>query len=92
MQPADTLTSDTTSYCFALKDEVYAIFLKAGQETTSLNTGNAGKTYSVGWYNPREGGDLVSGSIESIQGIGWTHLGHPPSDKNKDWVILVQAE
>lgn len=91
MDPADELTSDTLSYCLAAKDEVYAVFLPMNLETTSLNLGNSNKKFFIRWYNPREGGELVSGSIESVQANEETSVGYPPMDKSKDWVALIQT-
>ena len=56
MTSKDELTSDDGSYCFAIKNEVYAIYLHPNVTTTSLDLGNSGKVYSVQWYDPREGG------------------------------------
>jgi hypothetical protein len=89
MEPADELTSDTISYCFASKDEVYVVFLPSGIETTSVDIGNSGKDFSIQWYNPREGGELQPGTIEKVTANGIVQIGLPPFEKEKDWVALI---
>lgn len=92
MQPADELTPDTSSYCLAKIDEVYAIYLRPGSPKTSLDFGQTNKNFSVSWYDPRNGGALKEGSISSISGSGLQSLGNPPEKETKDWVVLVKAE
>ncbi len=93
MSPADELTNDTLSFCFAKKDEVYAIYLRPGAETTTLDLGNSHKEFTIQWYDPREGGKLEKGNVKKIKANGKTvSLGLPPSEKSKDWVILVEKK
>ncbi|MBX2843783.1 MAG: DUF5060 domain-containing protein [Flammeovirgaceae bacterium] len=92
MEPADDYTSDTLSFCLAKENEVYAIFLPAQLETTELNFGDTQDEFSVQWYNPRAGGNMVSGSIESVKANGPTSIGLPPEDKDKDWLVLVKKK
>lgn len=90
MEPADDLTTDATSYCFAKKGEVYAVYLPMGLETTSVNLGDNGKDFTIRWYDPRNGGELMEGTIKDVQANGEVSLGLPPSDKEKDWVVYLQ--
>ena len=52
-------------------------------------TGQSG-TYSVEWYDPVEGGDLQSGSVDTISGGDYRTLGRPPSSPDEDWVVLIR--
>ncbi len=92
MEPSDDLTSDTLSYCLAKKDQIYVVYLPMELNTTSIDLGGSGKEYSVAWYNPREGGAMVEGSIKSINGERNTPLGYPPRDPDKDWVVLLHVK
>ncbi|MEO0338648.1 MAG: DUF5060 domain-containing protein, partial [Bacteroidota bacterium] len=92
MEPADDLTSDENSYCLAAKDKSYVVFLPPGQETTSIDLGYSGKTFSIQWYNPREGGALKDGTITTIEANGVVDLGLPPKDQGRDWVALLRAK
>lgn len=89
MQPADELTAAADDYCFARPGEVYAVYLPAGDSTElELPQGR----YSVGWYNPRQGGELAAGTVETLSGPGRASLGRPAQDDGKDWVALVRKQ
>ncbi|MEM6845267.1 MAG: DUF5060 domain-containing protein [Bacteroidota bacterium] len=92
MKPDDELTSDTTSFCLASEDEIYAVYLLTAQQTPSLDLGDSGNEFSVMWYNPRQGGNLQTGSVPKITATGEVPIGYPPSDQEKDWVALIQAK
>ena len=49
-------------------------------------------TYTVHWYDPRNGGDLQIGSIEEIKGGGKPSIGYPPDDIAKDWAVLIRKK
>jgi hypothetical protein len=68
------------------------VFLHPGQNTTSLNIGDSGKIFSVKWFDPRNGGDLQNGPVESVTANGFVKLGIPPSNPEMDWVVLLQIE
>ncbi|MDP8244397.1 MAG: DUF5060 domain-containing protein [Candidatus Hinthialibacter antarcticus] len=89
MQSSDDLSPDQDDYVFAKEGEVYAVYApKSEKIELTLPEG----AYSVQWFNPREGGPLQSGSIESINGPGVQTLGTPPSDPQKDWAVLVNKK
>ncbi len=92
MENANELTEDETSYCFVKSDEIYAVYLHPEQQTTRLDLGESGKTFTVKWFDPRNGGDLQIGSVQEIRAeAGFQSLGDPPADPEKDWVVIVQA-
>lgn len=91
MEPADELTSDNATYCLAAKDEVYVVHIPQDQETSTLDIGTSGKTFSIQWYNPRSGGVLQKGTIESVVANGAVALGFAPEDKAQDWVVLLKS-
>lgn len=87
MQNYDAGTTDLNDYCFAKPGEVYAIYLpKGGSTQIELAEGD----YTVSWFNPREGGELQSGSVTQVGGPGVKSVGNPPSDRFKDWVCLIK--
>ncbi|MBT3384756.1 MAG: DUF5060 domain-containing protein [Prolixibacteraceae bacterium] len=92
MKPTDELTTDTISYCFSEPGEIYVVYLHQGMETTSLLMGNSLKKYSVKWYDPRNGGGLMDGTVKSVIANGTMALGNSPDEKTNDWVILIQHE
>jgi hypothetical protein len=90
MHSADELTSAGDDYCFATPGEVYAVYLPGGV-STELDLGAMPRTYDVTWYDPRAGGALQLGSVESVSGPGTRSIGRPPRDADMDWVVLVQV-
>lgn len=92
MEPADELTSDTSSYCLAKKGEIYAVYQPMGLKTTSIDLGGSGDEFFIQWYDPRNGGALQTGSVKTVQGSGLTDLGFPPREPEKDWVILLHKQ
>jgi len=88
MQPADELTSARDDYCLAKPGEVYAIYLPGGGGTDVRLPDVA---LSVYWYDPRSGGPLQRGSLDSVSGPGSKSIGRPPSEQDKDWVALLRG-
>ncbi len=81
-------TNDTNDrYCFAKKGEIYLIYLAQGGTATIDLDGYPGN-YSVQWFNPRQGGALVSGTITQLTASG--SVGNAPYETDQDWVVLLQ--
>jgi len=87
MAPDNTLVSAEKAYCLAKPGQVYAIYLLEGG-SADLNV--APGTYSVQWYNPRAGGELLRGSVKQITGPAAQSIGRPPKESDKDWAVLVR--
>jgi len=92
MEPADGLTSDTVPYCLAKSGEVYAVFLPEGLKTTELDLSDASGNFSIQWFDPRNGGELQVGSVESVPGGGNQSVGEAPAEAEKDWVVLITQD
>ena len=90
MEPNDSLTLDDVSYCIAKEDEIYVVYTEANADKIKLNIGTSNKLFMVKWFDPRNGGDLQNGSKTSVKAEGIVALGRPPSEIEKDWVILVE--
>jgi hypothetical protein len=87
----DELTAAKDDYCFAKPGEIYAVYLPKGGPA-ELNLDDSQATYSVQWFNPRQGGALRSGSITQLKGPGKVSIGKPPADPDKDWVALIKRK
>ena len=79
---------DNSKYCFAKAGELYLVYLPNGG-TTDLDLTGATGTFTVKWFNPRTGGKLANGSVNSVQGGGKVALGHPPADAGDDWLAVI---
>jgi hypothetical protein len=88
MHSDDSLVSNSSAYCFAKPGEVYAIYLgEGGTIGLSLPKG----TYSIDWFDPRNGGPLQKGSRDQVTGAESASIGDPPTESNRDWVALVRS-
>jgi hypothetical protein len=88
-EPDNGLVSAKGALCLAKPGQIYAIYLPQGG-TTNLDLGNRPTTYTVRWYDPRNGGPLQTGTVAEIKGPGPVAIGRPPGDKDKDWVVLIK--
>ncbi|MBN2685155.1 MAG: DUF5060 domain-containing protein [Pontiellaceae bacterium] len=76
-------------YCFAEKGAVYVVYLRSAQPT-SLDLSDVTGSYAVKWFNPRVGGALQDGSVKRVSGGEKVVLGAPPSDPQRDWIVLLR--
>ena len=88
MDPADALLSGAAGYVLAKPGVAYLVYLKAGG-TASLDLSGAAGTFTVRWFDTRNGGALQTGSVGSVSGGGVRSLGSPPSNPTLDWAVLV---
>lgn len=95
MANADALVgnapTDNSRYCLAKRGECYLVYLPKGG-TCELDLGGAGGAFSVQWFNPREGGPLQKGAVNSVNGGGPVSLGMPPADPAQDWLAVVRRQ
>ena len=87
MRAADALIDGDHDYVFAKTGEVYAVYLKQADLAGSISL-PAG-TYSVAWYNPRDG-TMQTGTITEVSGQADTDFGQPPFDTDLDWALLIR--
>lgn len=78
-------------YCFAKSDEVYLIYLPDGEGTQIDLTDVVGE-YSIEWFNPREGGELRTGSVSKLQAGGSVNFGNPPEADQEDWLAILTRQ
>lgn len=89
MKSMDELIHANGAYCLANPGEVYIVYLPAGTKNARLRLESNGPL-SVRWFDPRSGSEAQEGSVDSISGKGLRTLGDPPSDSQKDWVLVVR--
>ena len=85
--------SDNTKdkYCLAKKGQIYLVYL-AYAPTTTLDLTKEEGSYSIQWFNPREGGKLKKGSVKTVDGGGIVDLGTPPANPEEDWVVIIKKD
>jgi CubicO group peptidase (beta-lactamase class C family) len=89
MQPMDELAVGHGVSCLATPGEVYLLHLPSGG-ATRFDLGPRPGLYEVRWFDPRRGGDLREGSVRRVRGPGLAWTGEPPTEPERDWVVLVR--
>ncbi|WP_341938249.1 DUF5060 domain-containing protein [Marinimicrobium sp. C2-29] len=82
--------------------EFYIIYAKDASKALTLRLLPGKADYSVQWFDPRNGGELQTGSITELRvdkevttywgDMATVDLGKPPRDTENDWVILVKRQ
>lgn len=88
MRPVPELINDDRLYAFADPGNIYAVYLPAGR-SASLKLPHDGEVYSLRWFDPKSGGELVISSVNSLTGEGFQSLHPPTSESAREWVALV---
>ena len=82
---------DPTRYCFVSDNEIYLVYLGEGG-TTTLDLSGATGEFDVKWFNPRTGGQLQSGDVQSVEAAGKVELGNAPADPDEDWLVVLRKK
>ncbi len=89
MESADELSPDAGNYVFAKRGETYAVYVPTGG-SARLDLEEFSGRFEVRWYDPRNGGELKTGSAAEVSGPGVKTLGRTPGERSRDWVALVR--
>lgn len=97
---------DNSRYAFAQEGKVYLVYLpNSSSYPARLNLTDIEGTFDVTWFNPREGGPLVQGSVVTVEAGKWVELGNPPESttaegptngsldarqEDADWLAIVR--
>ena len=84
-------SSNKDSWCLSQNHKHYVVLLKKGGSTQLNLTGISG-SFTVKWFDPRNGGSLKIGSVKKVKGGSSVSLGIAPNDPGKDWVVYVKAD
>ena len=80
---------DNSRYCFAKANELYLVYLPSGG-TATLDLSKATGSYTVEWFDPRNGGPLKQGNVNTVKAGGAAALGTPPDNTHEDWLAVVR--
>jgi hypothetical protein len=89
MKNTNELINIQDGFCFSRPGEIYVVYLPTGETDCSLKI-DSEKTFTIEWFNPRDGDGFHKGSVSEVQGPGTISLGSPPADPMKDWVAVVR--
>lgn len=88
----NTISTAANDYGFYKSGEVYTVYLKNGGTTNlNLNAQSVNDTFTVKWFDPRNGGGLQDGTVTQVNGGGVVSLGQAPDNVTQDWAVLVTA-
>jgi Putative collagen-binding domain of a collagenase len=72
---------------------IIVVYLRqGGTATVDLAPLSSKSQFSVQWFDPRNGGRLQEGSIQSLIGGQVRPLGEAPNTRAKDWAVLLRCE
>ena len=83
--------NDNSKYCLAKIGSIYAVYLPTGG-TTDLDLSGTEGSFTIHWFNPRDGGELKVGSLATITGGKAQSVGQPPQDPQLDWAVLIRKQ
>jgi CubicO group peptidase (beta-lactamase class C family) len=93
MQSADEIAVGHGVYAFKTtvqsREKIIALYLPNGNGTR-FDLGAEPGLYEIKWFNPRQGGGLLDGSIKRVRGPGFSWTGEPPSEPLQDWAVIVR--
>lgn len=88
MSNMNELVSSEKAYCFGKKDEIFAIYLRKG-DNTKINLEQNQEKFEIKWFDPQHGGPLKDGKPLFLEGTGWQPINK--LNDEQDWVALVRA-
>jgi hypothetical protein len=83
----DELITSGDAWCFAKEGEVYALYLFQGGEI-SLDLRRMEGSADLSWINPREEREVLV--RQPVEGGSVIKVGPPPSEPDRDWVVLIE--
>lgn len=95
MQAEHSLINSKEAYCFIKPGEVYAAYLPDSKKY-KIDLSVAKGEFTLQWFDPLSGGELLEGSVITLTGGRVQELGLPPKrngiSNNQDWVILIKKK
>jgi hypothetical protein len=85
MASANDRLGGESGYAFSDGSDVFVAYLKDGGTGATLDLPSG--SFTVRWFDPRNGGALQASS--DVSGGGGTSLGAPPNNTNQDWIVEV---
>ncbi len=85
------------AFCLADPGRIYVALIKHAAQGPTVQFQKHEGTFDIRWYDPRHGGELQTGTLDTVtanqagHGDNQHKVGLPPSDIEKDWVLLVRA-
>jgi hypothetical protein len=81
--------NQNTRYALAKPGELYLVYVPTGG-AGDIDLSAVAGTFSVSWFDPRNGGAVKRGSPATIKGGGSVSIGAPPDNPTQDWLAIVR--
>ncbi len=91
MTAANDLVEGDNDYVLAKANDTYLIYLRDGGKA-AIDLSDANGSYTVQWFDTRQGGDLQAGTVRSVSSGGTVSLGTAPSESDQDWAVLLRKK
>ncbi len=79
-------------YVFGIPDEHYLVMIENPVKRNAVRLDTAGMRFKVQWFDTRNGGDLVSGTVDEIVATdALVSLGLPPAEIGSDWLAVLEV-
>ena len=88
MSPCPGLLDRGDVYCAAKPGEVYAIYMPEGG--SGFMNLPKDEVFTLHWFDPKTGGDLMPGTISEVTGENRTDIGFAPDQNGNDKVLLIR--
>lgn len=79
-------------FCLAKKGEKYIVYRTSSTNQKPLDLTGATGSFTVKWYDAKNGGNFQNGSVTTVIGGGSVNLGNPPSNATGPWAIFVALD
>ncbi len=90
----DALIVRGNGYCLCKPGDLYVVYrpAKESESKLAIDLPDSENSYRIQWFDPRNGGELQTGTVTSVKGGPSQGLGLPPEQPDQDWVILVRRD
>ncbi|QDU72040.1 hypothetical protein Pan265_19000 [Mucisphaera calidilacus] len=76
-------------HCLAKPGEVYVVYMSDRQDVR-LDLSDARGWLSVRWFDPREGGEQMEGTVRRVRGGSVEGIGRAPHGSDEDWACVIE--
>jgi hypothetical protein len=93
MSNRNDLVVANSNWCLADTSgkNIVVFLITGGIQTINMTSFASSMAWNVGWYDPRVGGSLQSGSVAILSGGAVRSLGSAPYSVDQDWAVLLKC-
>ncbi len=94
MEANQDFTSIGNYYGFSDADRLHVVYFSSLRHAASFQPKKGNGTYEIRWFNPREGGRLLAGTVLEVDMEKWKGVGSPTEKAadSEDWVMVLKRK